>query len=169
MSNKLAFSLKITLFKAQRTIFKPLANLIRQNMKRILFIGFVISIASCNYLTIKSEVDKHEKLISFKSVLVMDMGEYLDLDEQERQRIYDNTRFYPETDTIAYLNDTLYISYLTYVNSCAIYDGNIEIRNDTIFLEANNIGEHVCMSGRLDRFIYVIFNPDNIEYTIIQD
>ena len=99
----------------------------------------------------------------------MDMGEYGDLDEQVRQRIFDNKRFYSETDTIAYLNDTLYISYLTYVNACAVYDGNIEIQNDTIFLKAYNIGKHLCLSGRVDRFTYIILNPDKTEYNIVQD
>lgn len=137
------------------------------SMKIIICIFIVISMASCNYRTI--QIEKHEKLISFSSKRVLDMGEYLDLDEHARQRINDNRRFYSGTDTIAYSNDTLYVSYLTYVNACAHYDGDIEIQNDTIFLRSSIIAEHVCMSGRVDRFVYVIFNPDKIEYTIIQD
>ena len=102
-------------------------------MKKIICILIVVSMASCNYRPI--QIEKHEKLISFSSERVLDMGEYLDLDEQARQRINDNKRFYSGTDTIVYSNDTLYISYLTYVNACADYDGDIEIQNDTIFLK----------------------------------
>jgi len=111
---------------------------------------------------------KHEQLIYFNSQFVMDMDEIFDLSEKEYQRLTDDINFYPETDTIKYENDTIYISYLTYVNACAKYSGNIEIKNDTLILKAKNILEEECASGRIDRFIYKIYNLDNKEYTIVK-
>lgn len=111
---------------------------------------------------------KHEQLISFNSQFIMDMDEIFDRPEREYQRLTDEFNFYPETDTIKYKNDTIYISYLTYVNACAKYSGNIEMRNDTLILKAKNILEEECASGRIDRFIYKIYNPDNKKYTIVK-
>ena len=72
----------------------------------------------------------------------MDMDEIFEKPESEYQKLTDEVNFYPETDTILYYTDTLYVSYLTYVNSCADYDGNIEIKDDSLFLKAQNIREH---------------------------
>lgn len=114
------------------------------------------------------QVRKHEQLIYFKSQFVIDMDEIFDRPETEYQRLTDNLNFYPETDTIKYENDTIFISYLTYVNACAKYSGDIEIKNDTLILKATNVLEEECTSGRIDRFTYKIYNPDNKKYTIIK-
>lgn len=98
----------------------------------------------------------------------MDMDEIFDRPEKEYQRLTDEINFYPETDTIKYRKDTLYVSYLTYVNACAGYSGDIEIRNDSLILKANIVSDEVCSSGRIDRFIYKIHNPDNKKYKIIK-
>ena len=80
----------------------------------------------------------------------------------------DEEGFCPETDSIIYKQDTIYISYIANVNNCGEYKGNVDIRNDSIFLEGNDVSDYACASFRLDRFIFEIHNPDNKEYTIVK-
>jgi hypothetical protein len=70
------------------------------------------------------------------------------------------------TDTMLYKQDTLYISYLIYLNSCGSYDGNIRFANDTLILLENNLSKQVCTSGRVDRFMFTISNPENKAYMV---
>ena len=115
------------------------------------------------------KIQKNEKLISFHCKSVMNNEEIGSKSEKEFQQLHDNVNFYIETDTIHYMTDTLYISYLTCVNACGSYDGNIEFHNDSLVLKAIDIGEISCYSEKIDRFIYKIYNPGNKKYKIIKD
>ena len=134
-------------------------------MRFLIYLVIIIFIGACSSPINET---KHKQLIGFKSQFVMDMDEIFEKPESEYQKLTDEVNFYPETDTILYYTDTLYVSYLTYVNSCADYDGNIEIKGDSLFLKAQNIGEYECASGRVDRFSYIIHNPNNQKYTIVK-
>ena len=115
------------------------------------------------------KIQKNERLISFRCKLVMNSEEMSSKSDKEFQQLIDHVNFHGETDTIRYSTDTLYISYLTSVNACASYDGNIEFHNDSLILKAINIGDIVCLSEEIDRFIYKIYNPENKKYIIIRD
>ena len=134
------------------------------NMK-IVFLSVTMVILSCSH--IKPD-KKHESLISFKSYPVMDMDELFEKPEKEYHILTDEINFNPATDTIKYQNNMIYISYLTYVNACAQYTGDIEIINDSIILKAKNIKDEECASGRLDRYVYQIRNIANKEYIIVK-
>ena len=134
----------------------------------IIFAGIFYSCSVQSEKTDEKKIQKHDNLISFRCEFEMDMDELFDKSDEEYQKLTDDINFNAKTDTILYLNDTLYISYLTYVNACAEYAGNIEFKNDTIILDAYNILDEVCASGELDRFIYTIYNPENIKYKIVK-
>lgn len=132
---------------------------------KVCMIIYTMVVFSCSN---QEPIKKHDQLISFKSLFIMDMEDIFERPETEYQKLTDNINFYPETDTIKYFKDTIYISYLTYVNACADYSGDIEIRNDSLILKAKNILGQECASGRIDRFTYKIYNPDNKNFTIIK-
>jgi hypothetical protein len=134
-------------------------------MRFLIFIVVIVLIQACSSSINET---KHKQLIGFKNQFVMDMDELFEKPDTEYQKLTDEVNFYPETDTILYKSDTLYISYLTYVNSCAEYGGDIEIKGDSLFLKAKNVGEYECASGRIDRFIYTLQNPNNQKYTIVK-
>lgn len=68
---------------------------------------------------------------------------------------------------IKYLNDLIYVSYLTQVNACDEMKGNIAIKNDTIFLQPFSNSEEVCTSTSLGRFTFIISNYKELKYSII--
>ena len=136
-------------------------------MRFLIFIGIIVLIEACSSSINEVKV-KHKQLIGFKSQFVMDMDELFEKPDSDYQKLTDGVNFYPETDTILYKSDTLYISYLTYVNSCAEYDGDIAIKGDSLFLKAKNIGEYECASGRIDRFVDTLHNPTNQKYIIVK-
>jgi hypothetical protein len=88
--------------------------------------------------------------------------------EKDYQILTDEINFNPKTDILKFEKNMIYISYLTYVNACAQYTGDIQIRNDSIILKAKNTKDEECASGRIDRFIYRIRNYANKKYTIVK-
>jgi hypothetical protein len=108
---------------------------------------------------------KHERLLSFRSSKVYNSDQYRKLSVEDCREITSET-FDHRTDTILYKQDTLYISYLIYLNSCGAYDGNIRFENDTLILLENNLSKQVCTSGRVDRFMFTIANPENKAYIV---
>lgn len=148
----------------------------RTSMTDRIFILILAIMCSCTNNSEKKkethslpQIQKNEKLISFRCKFVMNSEEMSSKSDKEFQQLIDHVNFYIETDTIHYRTDTLYISYLNCVNACGSYDGNIEFHNDSLFLKAIDIGEISCCSERIDRFIYKIYNPDNKKYKIIKD
>src|SRR5690606_6016969 len=83
-----------------------------------------------------SQTGRHKDLLYFSSSYVMEMDDLYDLSDSEIEIIHDDFKFNQKTDTITYKKDTIYISYLTYVNACAEYDGNIKFNRDTLTLKA---------------------------------
>lgn len=71
-----------------------------------------------------------------------------------------------KTDTIRFENDFIYISYLSIVNGCSKYIGNIKIKNDSIHLRLIDTARYVCTEERVDRLVYKIKNSQNKKYII---
>jgi len=113
----------------------------------------------------QSTTEKHERLLSFKSTTIYNSDQYSKLSVEAKCEITSENFDHP-TDTMLYKQDTLYISYLIYLNSCGSYDGNIRFANDTLILLENNLSKQVCTSGRVDRFMFTISNPENKAYMV---
>jgi hypothetical protein len=111
------------------------------------------------------ESQKHARLLSFNSKTVMSVDDIVAADTTFIKEIY-SEKFNPKTDTIAYRDDLIYISYLSIVNGCANYDGNLKFKSDSVLLELDDISDSACTEPRCDRLIYQIQNPERKRYKI---
>jgi hypothetical protein len=69
---------------------------------------------------------------------------------------------------IKYLNDVVYVSFLEITNACSSFKGDINIKNDSIYLTYNTISDEVCTSTTITRFTYIINNNEEKKYKIIK-
>lgn len=93
------------------------------------------------------------------------MEAYLQLGIEVQTEIWTED-FDPSTDTLLFKQDTIYASYLIYLNSCGDYDCDIRFDADTLLLLENNISKSQCEDGRVDRFMFTIHNPENKAYVV---
>ena len=145
-------------------------------MRFIITIFSILILSSCtncnnrNENSLKQEeIQKNDKLISFRNYTIKDMNKINSLPQKTRESLRDYKKFHFDSDSIYLIKDTLYISYLSYVNECGSYDGDIEIHDDTLFLRIKDISEINCMSERIDRFIFKIYNPEHRKYKLVKD
>jgi len=97
----------------------------------------------------------------------MTMDDIVKLDHRAYQKLQSN-EFNKKTDTIRFDKEIIYISYLSIVNGCADYSGDIEIKKDSIFLKLNNINGIECTEQRCDRLIFKIRNPNKEKYKVVK-
>lgn len=129
-----------------------------------LFLSILLLTAfSCKQKDVERK--RHEKLLDFKSSTVMSVDEIILADTAYMGNIY-SQNFYTKTDTVEYRDKYIYISYLSVVNGCADYDGNLEFKSDSIILKLDNISGIECTEIRCDRLVYKIRNPENKRYKI---
>lgn len=74
--------------------------------------------------------------------------------------------FDPKTDTIVYNEREIYISYLAGLTGCVKYEGDIEIKNDSLILKLVPINNLACTELNIGRVIFRIKNPENLTYKI---
>lgn len=133
-----------------------------------IYLLVLILFASCKPKEKEAERKIHDRLISFKDSTIMDMDELVSMmssDTNFIKKVYAEN-FNEQTDMIEYRNGEISISYLSIVNGCAEYGGNLEFNKDTIFLKLDNLNDIVCTEQRCDRLIYKISNPENKKYII---
>ncbi|WP_053990051.1 hypothetical protein [Mangrovimonas sp. TPBH4] len=128
-------------------------------LKLILTLGLL---ASCGN---KTEFIPNKNLIEFHRRTIMDMDELVNSGE-ENYRNLNSKKFNLKTDTIRFENDFIYVSYLSIVNGCGQYSGNIEIENDSIILKLVDTSGIACTEKRVDRLVYKIKNDANKKYGI---
>ena len=104
------------------------------------------------------KIKPHEKLISFNM--------NYDVPNIILKSYAESKKFDPKTDTIEYLKDEIYISYLEGVTGCVVYGGDIEIKNDTITLKLIELNNDACTEVVYARVKYRIHNLGNIKYKI---
>lgn len=125
----------------------------------IFLIGLLISCEK------KAKFIRNDNLLEFQSLTIMDMDELVDSGEENYQKL-NSEKFNLKTDTIRYKKDVIYISYLSIVNGCGQYVGNIEMKNDSILLKLVDTVGIACTEQRVDRLIYKIKNSENKKYLI---
>ena len=74
----------------------------------------------------------------------------------------------PETDTLIYDKERIYISCLADTNGCANYAGDLRISNDTIYLRLHNTSGVACSTERIARLQFTIDNPGKKNYHIVK-
>lgn len=93
------------------------------------------------------------------------MDELVDSGEENYQNLK-LEKFNLKTDTIQFENDFIYVSYLSIVNACGQYAGDIEIKNGSIYLKLVDTVGIACTSQRVDRLKFKIKNSENKKYGI---
>lgn len=89
-----------------------------------------------------------------------DLGE---METKKYQKIMSDA-FNQETDTIKYLGNKIYVSYLRAATGCADYYGDISFKDDTINLLFKNKGDIVCTEQDVYRVNYEIANNDRKKF-----
>lgn len=127
---------------------------------RNLILIVILFIASCSNEKTNQQDDR---LLDWKSEFVMEDGE----DVNSYYNDYENfIKPYFSTD---YKIDTLIVTTLIEINSCAEIVADIKISNDTLYLLTKNIGDFACTSVNFNKFTYTIYNPENKRFTIISE
>jgi hypothetical protein len=106
----------------------------------IILIGLVFS--SCG-------IEHHELLMSYESEFVSGIG--VDIDSLILENSYKEINQY---------EDSLVLTTLQKVNCCGKSIGDIELRDDSLFLLVKNISRSSCTSIEYHEFTYVIKKPD---------
>lgn len=107
----------------------------------------------------------NKNLLKFHSKMIYSVDSLQNLNEKQYQAI-DADNFNPQTDTVKYLKDKIYISYLRNAAGCAKYAGDIQYNTDTIKLILKNLTGVVCAEENCWRVIYEIENKGNRKYII---
>jgi len=131
-------------------------------LKKIGIILLIGLLASCQK---KTEFIPNENLIEYRSSIIMEMDELVESGE-ENYRVLNSEKFNLKTDTIRYEKDIIYVSYLSIVNGCGKYAGDVEIKNDSIHLKLVDIVGIACTEQRVDRLRYKIKNSENKKYIL---
>lgn len=131
-------------------------------MKNIIYIWIILfTFSSCNNKSSKKELEpKNKKLLGFKISFIAEFGD-------EKYDQYE-TKVEKGKLEIKYINDIIYVSYLEELNACGKYDGNLEIKDDTIKLKVILISDEVCTSTSIDKLTFIIDNPDEKKKVIIK-
>ena len=103
--------------------------------------------------------------MAFSAKLVYTIDSLEKLDNKIYQAI-SSSDFNSKTDTIVYLKNKIYISFLRNATGCADYVGNVKINKDTLKLLFINISDVVCSEENTWRLVYEIKNADNKKYII---
>ena len=120
----------------------------------------MILFISCSTKDNEKDIKRHKDLIHYKSPFLAELG-----DEN-----YDklSTKIKKDKINIDYFKDIIYVDYLTNVNACGKYFGNIEISNDTIFLIHFLDSDEICTSVGIENPTYIINNPEKKKFKIIR-
>ena len=106
---------------------------------------------------LKKKVDRNENLISFNSEFIAELGE----DNYDKFITQINPKIKAK-----YSGKIIEISEIIEANACGEYDGNIEIKKDSLILIYKLISEEVCTSTAVVKIKYEIRNEKNLEYKI---
>ena len=131
-------------------------------MKKIGLILLIGLLVSCEK---KTEFVSNENLIEFHRQTIMDMDELVD-SGQENYLNLNSKKFNLKTDTIRFENNFIYVSYLSIVNGCGQYAGQIEFKKDSIHLKLVDTVGIACTEKRVERLVYKIKNNGNKKYII---
>jgi hypothetical protein len=135
----------------------------------ILTISFLLFNYSCRQASnTKSEkIIKDKRLLAFNSKIIYTVDSLEKLDNKTNHAIA-SSDFNPKTDTIKYLKNKIWISYLRNASGCADYAGDIKFNKDTINLLFVNTSNIVCAEVDTWRVFYEIENKDNKRYVIVK-
>lgn len=115
----------------------------------------LLALTSCDWINSDQKLlreTKNKKLIGFKTMYLSELG-----DDKYENLVKE---YFKNKVEIKYINDIIYVSYLDELNACGLYDGNLEIKGDTIKLIVDLISDEVCASTSIERITFLIDNPN---------
>lgn len=139
-----------------RTIAQPLCDMKKNDLRHLTFI-LTLLVASC---TSDRTYNQDDRLLDWTSEFVMEDGEQADGYYQ------DHDNFIKSYFTTHYKVDTLIVTTLIEINSCAEIIADVKISNDTLYLLTKDIGDVACASVIFNKFTYIIHNPNNKRFII---
>ena len=86
--------------------------------------------------------------------------------DEKTQWFLNEPTFNPKTDTIKYLKNSIYISYLTFNNGCDDLAGNFIKKGDSIKIKLVNLNGYTCTERICDRVLIQIKNYENKKFKI---
>lgn len=69
---------------------------------------------------------------------------------------------------VDYVDELIIVTQLMETNACPGYLGNIEIKDNSIFLIMTLASDDICDSQEVFKFTYIIKNPNKQKYTIAE-
>src|SRR5690606_34232159 len=118
----------------------------------LLMFGF----CSCNKeLGSKLESKPNHNLLFFRTKFLEELGSenYLILEKQLGGK-----------PKVEYVDDLIIVKTLAEINACGKYVGDVEIKNDSIFLTSKLNSDEICTSTAIEEFTYIIDNPNRKKY-----
>jgi len=125
-------------------------------MKSFLIITLSVLLYSCHKT---NEPSINSRLLAFKSSYLAEN------DDDKYDSILKKNKL--NNLEIKYLNDIIYVSYITDINACVDVKGDITFKNDSIILKTFSDSEEVCTSTSLERITYIINNHKKEKYNIL--
>jgi len=113
---------------------------------------------SCRNKEIKTEKLIHnQNLIYFSSTRIAELGDekWLALQSETDSKI-----------KIEYIDDILFASAFIDVNACGNYEGDIQIKKDSIYLIYKLLPGDMCTSTAINKAVYIIKNPEMKKYKL---
>jgi hypothetical protein len=129
-------------------------------MRLIVFLTIVIIVSSCG------AKNPDERLLFFSTRMVMSMDSLVKVEDDSLYQGLFSDHFNERTDTIKFNQKEIYVSYLSVVNGCADYSGELQFKGDSILLKLENKRDYVCTEQRCDRVIFRIRNDGDRKYII---
>ncbi|MFY8182192.1 MAG: hypothetical protein ACOVLG_10475 [Flavobacterium sp.] len=131
-------------------------------MKKLLYFLFAFTFISCgNKIPEETFIDfkPNKNIISFKITDFLN-DKYSD----KRPDSLFSRGFDPKTDTIKYQENEIYISCIIGLTGCVKYDGDMEIKKDSMLLKLVTINNIACPELEITRVVFRIKNPRNEKY-----
>ena len=75
----------------------------------------------------------------------------------------------PKHDTVKYTKNEIHVSYLEVLTGCVKYDGDIQVKKDSLILKLVPINNEACTELLIGRIEFVIRNPNNKTFKIVKN
>lgn len=119
------------------------------------FIGFLfVLLISCS----KKEEPTNKNLIFFKSNFLGELG------NDDYKKLLSKTKLKIKAQ---YIDDIIFVTNYVEINACGNYVGDIQIKNDSIYLIYKLVSDEVCTSTGVDKITYIINNPKEKKYKFL--
>jgi hypothetical protein len=120
----------------------------------VLLFGTILSACNVGQSKRIEKPKKNERLVLFKTRIINYQPDTLDNSENELS----------EWTISNQIGDTTNYWVKTYLSSCSDYDGDVEFKNDSLFLDYWDISEVTCTEHVLYELTYKILNKERAQY-----